>query len=440
MGVPMLELIRRKRLGGEHTAEEIAAIVDGAVAGAIPEYQLAAWLMAVCWRGLSYGETLALTRAFVASGDVLRWPGLPGPVVDKHSTGGVGDKVSLVLAPWLAELGLYVPKMSGRGLGHTGGTIDKLESIPGLRTTLSLTEMRAVLAGAGCVIAGQSDRLAPADKLFYALRDATDTVDSPGLIAASIMSKKVALGASCAVLDVKCGSGAFLPDAGQARQFAELVMHLGADCGLPVACVLTRMDEPLGQAVGNALEVVEAWRFLAGELDLPDLREVCESLGAAALVLCERCSSIGEGTRLMREAWRSGLVGDRFERWIGLQQGSIPVFLEWLAQDQDHAWVEVVADRSGRVMAMDVRAIGELSRELGAGRLAKDAGIDHAVGLQCLAKLGAAVREGQAVARLRLQQAHLSRAATFAGEYLAALSIGEGSCAPGNVVLDVLLR
>lgn len=276
----LLSLIRKKRGHRELDEAEIASMVSSVVCGTTADYQLSALLMAICYEGLSYNETLALTRAFIASGECLDWSHLSGPVVDKHSTGGVGDKTSLLLVPWLAAAGLTVPKMSGRGLGHTGGTIDKLESIPGFSIDLDRAHLKRMLEDTGCAIVAQSANLVPADKRIYALRDATGTVDELGLIAASVMSKKLAAGAQYIVIDVKCGSGAFFASVKQAREFAQVAICLGSDFGRPVACVISGMDQPLGSAVGNALEVAEVDAMLRGESEHEDLMELCIALGS----------------------------------------------------------------------------------------------------------------------------------------------------------------
>ena len=298
-------LIARKRDGGRLADAEIAALIGGAVSGAVPDYQLAALLMAIVWRGMDRRELTTWTRAMIDSGQRLRWDQLPGPVVDKHSTGGVGDKISLCLAPLCAAAGLYVPMMAGRALGHTGGTLDKLETIPGFRTALPPRAFGRVLARAGFVLAGQSARLVPADRLLYALRDATATVESIPLIASSILSKKVAEGAAALVMDVKVGSGAFLPSIDQARALARTLISLGRALGLPVRAVLSDMEQPLGEAIGNAVEVREAIDVLRGA-GPPDVVDLTLRLGAEMLVLGGVARDLRDGTARLERARASG--------------------------------------------------------------------------------------------------------------------------------------
>ena len=270
----LLELIQLKKSGRNIPAKDMQALVEAVCDGSAPEYQLAALLTVICYEGLSVEETVDMTHAFVDSGESLDWSDISRPVVDKHSTGGVGDKVTLILAPMMACAGLAMPKMSGRGLGHTGGTIDKLESIPGFRTDLEPQEITEILSEVGCVVSGQTGRLVPADRTFYAMRDATDTVRETGLIAASVISKKLAAGASSIVLDVKTGNGAFFRTEAEARTFADLAVKIGKGVGRKISCVMTDMDQPLGNAVGNCLEVMEVLETLSGERENADLRAV----------------------------------------------------------------------------------------------------------------------------------------------------------------------
>lgn len=403
LAMELLSLIRQKRGGGELSSESIHSMVQALVAGDIADYQLSALLMAICYEGLSYRETFDLTMAYVNSGATLRWPDMGGPVVDKHSTGGVGDKVSLLLAPWLAAMGLFVPKMSGRGLGHTGGTIDKLESIPGFNVELTQPQMNAVLASAGCAVVSQSGGLVPADKLTYALRDATGTVDELGLIAASVMSKKIAAGAQFIVLDVKCGSGAFFQTGQDARAFARTAIRLGSDAGCSVACVISSMHQPLGHAAGNALEVSEVLDLLAGTAPVHDLQELCEVLGAALLMLIDRAAmpdetrsqpavrDIRRHAAQMRLALHSGDVADRFKRWIAAQGGDLAAFNARQAAMDGCRKLDVTTGADGWIKAMDTRAIGEFVRSLGAGRLRKSDVIDPLVGIICRCKTGGAL-------------------------------------------------
>src|SRR5688572_9110086 len=317
----VVPLIERKRDGGALSPEEWSALVAEYTAGRIPDYQIAALLMAVFMRGLDRQELAALTDAMLASGDRLSFDGFQTPRIDKHSTGGVGDKVSLVLAPLVASLGVAVPMMSGRGLGHTGGTLDKLESIPGFRTNLSLAETKAQVERLGCALIGQTAEIAPADRKLYALRDVTATVESIPLIAASIMSKKLAEGLNGLILDVKRGSGAFLPDLERGLELARTMIALGADHGYPVVALLTAMDRPLGRACGNALEVEEAIHTLRGE-GPPDLLEVTYALGAEMLVLAGASRDRQAARRAMERAIATGSALERFREIIEAQGGN----------------------------------------------------------------------------------------------------------------------
>jgi pyrimidine-nucleoside phosphorylase/thymidine phosphorylase len=369
------DLIARKRDGGELGPAEIAAMI----APDVPDQQLAAFLMAVVWRGMSESETVALLDAMLASDELLRWP---WPVADKHSTGGVGDKTTLVVAPLVAACGLRVAKMSGRGLGHTGGTIDKLESIRGFRTALSVEEMRRQVEEVGLAVCAQTGDLAPADRRLYALRDLTATVPSLPLIATSVMSKKIASGASSLVLDVKAGDGAFMPDIPSARALGDLMARLGRLHDIETTAQVTPMDEPLGAAVGNALEVEEAIATLrgAGPDDLVGL-----ALEASAALVGDRAR--------VREALESGAAYDRFRRWITAQGGDPDAPLPRAPVVQ-----EIGAPADGTVIRCGARAIGELAMQLGAGRTAKGAPVDHAVGVVVHRKSGDRVEAGEPLA------------------------------------------
>jgi pyrimidine-nucleoside phosphorylase len=376
------ELIARKRDGGELTADEIAALIDPAVDDA----QLAAFLMAVVLRGMSDAETGALLEAMLASGERVSWP---WPVADKHSTGGVGDKTTLVLAPLLAACGALVAKMSGRGLGHTGGTLDKLESIPGMRVSLSLAGMRRQVEEVGIAVCGQTAELAPADGRLYALRDATATVPSLPLIATSIMAKKIASGASRLLLDVKVGEGAFMPTTEQARELAALMVRLGGEYDIETDAILTSMDEPLGYAVGNALEVEEAVATLRGD-GPPDLTELC--LAAAAILVGDRAAA--------ERALKSGAAHERYERWIAAQGGDPQAPLPRAPVVE-----RVMADTSGVVQRCHALAIGEAAARFGAGRAAKGDSVDHAVGIVVHRKRGDTVSVGDPLATVHARGA-----------------------------------
>jgi pyrimidine-nucleoside phosphorylase len=386
-----VDVIDAKRRGEAHSREVLRGFIADYVAGRVPDYQVAAWLMAVCFRGLSAEETAELTLAMAHSGDVLDLSSLPH-TADKHSTGGVGDKTSLVLAPLLAACGTTVAKMSGRGLGHTGGTVDKLESIPGFRAELSEREFYAQAEAVGVVITGQSKDLAPADGLLYALRDATATVASLPLIAASIMSKKLAGGAQAIVLDVKVGSGAFMKTPDEARALAQTMLAIGARAGRRVRALLSDMSEPLGYAVGNALEVEEAVRCLQGG-GPDDLRDLCLALAeeavAAAGLECDR-----QG---LEEAFSSGRAFEVFERWI-TAQGAQPGALGRLGRAPGQALYRAQTD--GFVTGLEALAFGQAVKVLGGGRAHKGASIDVGVGAVLHAKVGDEVRRGEPLVTL----------------------------------------
>lgn len=420
------KFIMAKREGGEHSPEELASFISGYLAGEIPDYQVAAWLMAVCWRGMTGPETAALTEAMASSGDRIDLSGLPHPV-DKHSTGGVGDKTSLVLAPLLAACGATVAKMSGRGLGHTGGTIDKLESVAGFRSSLSDREFLEQARSVGVVITGQSKELAPADGLLYALRDATATVGSVPLIASSVMSKKLAGGAQSIVLDVKVGSGAFMKSLAEARELARTMLAIGAQAGRRMRAVLSAMEEPLGLAVGNALEVREAASCLQGE-GPTDLRALCLTLAAQVLA----ASGIARGEAEIAQTLDSGLAFERFERWIAAQGGD-PTSLAALVLAPDQTPVR--APRAGVLSALDALELGQAVRVLGGGRDAKTDPIDLGVGLLLHAKVGDPVAAGEPVATLYHRGGHgLEEALRSARRAISVAAAG----APRPLILELL--
>jgi len=386
-----LDVISEKRSGGEHSAATLGALVDGYTAGTVPDYQMAAWLMAVCWRGMTVRETADLTMAMARSGDMLDLSALCH-TVDKHSTGGVGDKTTLVLAPLLAALGGTVAKMSGRGLGHTGGTIDKLESIPGFTSDLSEERFLRQARDVGVVVTGQSRDLAPADGLIYALRDVTATVESLPLIASSVMSKKLAGGAQSIVLDVKVGSGAFMRTVEEARELALVMTGIGHHAGLRVSAILSNMSEPLGWAVGNAIEVREAIECLTGA-GPGDLRELCIVLAGQVL---SAAGLPGDEERVAR-ALDDGTAYARFERWIEAQGGDMAAVTDLpIAPDQEL----VRASRSGAVAGLEARLVGRAACVLGAGRSHKGAALDHGVGVLLHAKVGDSVSAGDTIATI----------------------------------------
>ncbi|MEJ1156817.1 thymidine phosphorylase [Prosthecomicrobium sp. N25] len=388
------EIIRRKREGNELGEAEIAFMVRGLTDGSVTEGQVAAFAMAVFFRGMTLAERVALTRAMRDSGTVLRWD-LPGPALDKHSSGGVGDNVSLMLAPMVAACGGYVPMISGRGLGHTGGTLDKLDSIPGYRTQPENDLFAAVVRSVGCAVIGQTADLAPADKRFYAIRDVTATVESIDLITASILSKKLAAGLGGLVLDVKCGNGAFMADFAAARGLAESLVSVSNGAGLPTRALVTDMNEPLAPAAGNAVEVAHAVDFLTGGHARPENRRieaVTVELGAEMLVIGGLAPDLDAGRAAQREALASGRAAEIFGRMVAALGGPAD-FVERAGTHlgaAPHA-VPILPVRAGRVAGIDTRSLGVAVIELGGGRTRASDPIDHAVGLTALAGLGAAV-------------------------------------------------
>ena len=391
--------IRKKRDGGELSAEELEFLVSGFVRGEVADYQVSAWLMAVYFRGMSERETADLTLVMARSGRMLDLRSIPGVKVDKHSSGGVGDKTSLVVVPLVASCGVPVPKMSGRGLGHTGGTLDKLESIPGLRTEISVDRFVEQVRRVGCAIVAQSEHLVPADKKLYALRDVTATVDSVPLIASSIMSKKLAGGADAIVLDVKVGSGAFMKRVEDALGLARLMVGIGQQLRRRTVAVVSDMDQPLGRAVGNSVEVEEAIGALRGE-GPEDLVELCLALGAQMLLLAGRVRAEEEGRDLLRAHLRNGVGLRKLAEMIEAQGGDPAVVDDPRRLPRAPRVVEVLAPESGYVQAMDAEAVGRAAMILGAGRARTDDRVDHGVGLWVEAKVGARVEVGQPLARL----------------------------------------
>ena len=394
-----LSIIEAKRDGAALEPARFDEFISAYTAGQIPDYQMAAFLMAVCFRGLNAVETRALTLAMRDSGDVLKFPTDPRPLVDKHSTGGVGDKVSLPLAPLLACLGFRVPMVSGRGLGITGGTLDKLESIPGLQTSLPAEHIVEIVQRVGCVICGQTERMAPADKALYSLRDVTGTVPSIPLIVASILSKKLAEGLEALVLDVKFGAAAFMPTREKARELAQAMVALGNECGVDTRALLTNMDMPLGRAAGNWLEIKEADDCLAGQ-GPDDLRELVLACAAQLLVQTGKAASPDAALRQAADCLASGKPRRKWMEMIEAQSGDLEAFQRKLALDHTASAVaELTAASGGFVSRCDARVVGEVVRDLGGGRLAKESPINHDVGVDRIAKPGDAVRPGSVLAR-----------------------------------------
>jgi pyrimidine-nucleoside phosphorylase len=426
------ELIQRKRDGDELSSGELADLVLGYTHGEIPDYQMAAFLMAVYFRGLSALETFALTDAMIRSGKMLELGAALGrKVVDKHSTGGVGDKTSIAVGPIVAACGVPFGKMSGRGLGHTGGTLDKLESIPGYRVELSTEEFVSQVREAGMAIVGQTADLVPADKLLYALRDVTATVDNVSLIAASIMSKKIAGGADAIVLDVKVGDGAFMKTVEDARELARAMIDLGRSAGRETLCVLTNMDQPLGCAVGNALEVREAAETVRGD-GPADFAELVLDSVAHLLALSDLGIDHAEGRRRAEQAVESGAAFDAYERWIRAQHGDPDLGRMPVAPVVQ----TVAASRDGAVASLGAIRIGLAALHLGAGRRTKEDAIDHAVGVVCLKKRGDSVRKGEPLAHVHARDEHTAEEAAVAVRE--AYELADSAPPPRPIVLEVL--
>ena len=426
------ELIRRKRDGEQLAADEIAELVLAYARGEVPDYQMAAFCMAVYFRGLNGPETFALTDAMIRSGETIE-PGraIGRKVVDKHSTGGVGDKTSLAVGPIVAACGVPFGKMSGRGLGHTGGTLDKLESIPGFRVELTTEEFLRQVREVGLAIIGQSADLVPADKLLYGLRDVTATVDNVSLIAASIMSKKIAAGADAIFLDVKVGDGAFMKTLDDARELAQTMLELGRHAGREVVCVLTDMDQPLGHAVGNALEIRETIATLRGE-GPPDFTELVLSACAHLLAFSDLGLDEDHGRERATAAVRDGSAFAMYERWIAAQGGDPSEAVLPTARIVR----EVAAEADGFVRSIGAVAVGTAALRLGAGRRTKDEGIDHAVGIRCLKKRGDAVAAGEVLAEVHARDVDAARRAC--ADVLAAYELGDAPPSPRPIVLETI--
>ncbi len=432
VGLRPAELIQRKRDGGELAPDELRELVLAYARGEVPDYQMAAFCMAVYFRGLSPAETFALTEAMVGSGETIDLHAAVGrSVVDKHSTGGVGDKTSLAVGPIVAACGVPFGKMSGRGLGHTGGTLDKLESIPGFRVELTVGEFVAQVRDVGLAIIGQTADLVPADKLLYGLRDVTATVDNVSLIASSIMSKKIAAGADAIVLDVKVGDGAFMKTLDDARALAEAMLELGRRADRRVICVLTDMDQPLGRAVGNALEIRETLETLRGA-GPEDFSELVLDACAHLLALSDLGVDETEGRRLATAAVQNGSALESYERWITAQGG------DPREQALPEAAVvrDIAAPSGGYVGRVGAIAVGTAALRLGAGRRTKEDTIDHAVGIRCLKKRGDRVSPGEPLAEVHAGDEDASERA--GEEVLAAFTIVDEPPERRPIVLETI--
>jgi pyrimidine-nucleoside phosphorylase len=395
-----IDLIKQKRDGGQLDRAAIDAFIAGVTDGTLPDYQTSAMLMAILLRGMSPEETSSLTDAMVRSGVRVTYPGIDGIPVDKHSTGGVGDKTSLILAPLAAACGAYVPMMSGRGLGHTGGTLDKLEAIPGFRTGLSLEELKAAVSSIGCALIGQTSEIAPADRKLYALRDVTGTVESIPLICASIMSKKIAEGIGGLVLDVKTGSGAFMKTPEASHELAESLVAIGRAAGVQTEAIITAMDAPLGRAVGNASEVVESIETLKGR-GPADLESLSVLLAARLLVVAGITSDEADAESRVRGAIASGAGLEKLRRIIENQGGDPRVVDDYglLPSASDRATIE--SPRSGYLARLEAELVGRAAVALGAGRSRMDDAVDHGVGITVLAPPGTAVQAGDPILEIQ---------------------------------------
>lgn len=408
----MVDIITKKRDGGELTPEEIRFFIDNYVKDRIPDYQASALLMAIYFRGLSRAETFSLTEAMEFSGDVEDLSDLPGVKVDKHSTGGVGDKTTLVVAPIAAAAGVTVAKMSGRGLGFTGGTADKLEAIPGFRTRLEPAEFHRQLEELGLAVITQTGSITPADKKIYTLRDVTGTVESPGLIASSIMSKKLAAGSDGIVLDVKCGSGALLKDLVEAEKMADLMIDIGRKAGRKMVAVISDMSQPLGRTVGNALEVEEAVQVLKGG-GPEDLRQLCLELAGEMIWIGGRAESFEEGKETARQVLSDGRALEKFRQMVRRQGGDDRIVEEPERMGSSRYSRDVLAGRTGFIAEMATQEIGRASQHLGAGRLRKEDEIDFTAGIRMHVRIGNFVKEGDVLATLygadsrRLEEAEI---------------------------------
>jgi pyrimidine-nucleoside phosphorylase len=394
-----IDVIRKKRDGVELSRDEIESLVNGYTRDDIPDYQISAWLMAVVLRGMTRAETAALTDAMLRSGEVLDLSSLPSKKVDKHSTGGVGDKTSLVLAPLAAAAGVAVPMISGRGLGHTGGTLDKLEAIPGFNVNLPVSEFRRVLETCGCAMIGQTAEIAPADRKLYAMRDVTGTVESPYLICASIMSKKLAEGIDALVLDVKTGSGAFMKSEKDAIFLAELMVETGERMGKQAVALITDMDQPLGNMIGNALEVVEVVDVLRGE-GPADLRLLCIELAGWMLYMGGVSDTVAGGKKQSEKLIASGKALDKFRQMVELQGGDPRTIDDPIKLPQANSTVTIASPRNGYLASMQCEEIGTACVILGGGRERKEDSVDPTVGIVLHKKVGDVVSRGEALATI----------------------------------------
>ncbi len=433
----MYDLIYKKKIGGSLTEEEIKFIVNGFTKDEIPDYQMAAFLMAVCLKGMDKSETIALTMAMAHSGEMLDLSAIEGIKADKHSTGGVGDKTSLVLSPMVASLGIPVAKMSGRGLGHTGGTIDKLESFPGFSTSIPTGQFIDNVNRMKMAIVGQTANLAPADKKIYALRDVTATVDNISLIAGSIMSKKIASGADVIVLDVKTGSGAFMKTLEDSTALAEAMVEIGNGVGRETYAVITDMNQPLGRAVGNSIEVAEAIRTLQGN-GPEDLLEVSLTLGSYMLLGAKKAGSVEEARKLLKQTITDQSALNKLAEFVRAQGGDDRAVYNTERFPQASIQEEVISDREGYVTRIITDEIGMTSLVLGGGRETKDSVIDLSVGIQIHKKLGDKVKAGESLASLYGN--NMDKMKTAKTRYLKAYTIEDAKPDPAKYIYGIVTR
>lgn len=429
------DIIYKKREGGELSRQEIEFLLSGYIDGKIPDYQMAAWCMAVFFRGMTAEETALLTELMADSGELVDLSLLQGFVADKHSTGGVGDKTTLVLAPLIAAAGLPVAKMSGRGLGHTGGTIDKLEAIPGFNTALTRQKFLEQVEEIGIAVAGQTGNLAPADKKLYALRDVTATVESIPLIASSIMSKKIAGGADGIVLDVKWGNGAFMREKESARLLAETMVEIGENLGRKTGAILTDMNQPLGFAVGNSLEVKEALATLSGE-GPADLQKLCLTLGGLMLVMADKADAVQEGKEILSDVLASGAAREKFSLLIDQQGGEPEVVNNPDLLPRADNILEVKSRKAGYITGFRTRKIGLAAAVLGAGREKKGDFIDPAVGLEIRCKIGDKVDEGESLVLVHHNNDYLEE--DFLSSLRNCFIIEDGFSGSGDLICDII--
>jgi pyrimidine-nucleoside phosphorylase len=426
-----VELIRKKREGDTLTKEELEEFISRFVAGEIPDYQMSAFLMAVYFKGMNVEETATFTEVMLHSGDTVDLSMIPGIKVDKHSTGGVGDKVSLILAPMVAACGVPVPMISGRGLGHTGGTLDKLESIPGFRTNFSIADYKKIIAETGLVLIGQTKEIAPADKRMYALRDVTATVESIPLIAGSIMSKKLAEGIDALVLDVKTGNGAFMQQYDDSLALAKALVGIGNSMGKKTVGFITDMSQPLGCMIGNWLEVVESVECLRGK-NVPDLMEVTYVLGGAMLRLGGKAGSIEEGMRQCKSAIYSGKAYEKFCQIVARQGGDVSFVEQPGKYQKTKHIIEVKSQAAGYVVGFNTMKMGLLGIELGAGRKKVDDVIDPAAGIVLTKKLGDKVVSGETVALIHTNRDKTVQPAS--AELSSCIHVADAAVVPPSLV------